>query len=286
MNLLRKNLLWYLLVFLALATGLIFYTLFFEDDGGKLKVIALNIGQGDSIFIETPNGNQIIVDGGPDKSLLSELGKVMPFYDHSIDMIVVTNPDKDHYAGFIDLLDSYSVGKVLEPGTFSPTPTYEVLEKAIAEKNIPKLIAQRGMKIELGGGAVLDILFPDRDVSKVSSNTGSLVAKLTYGATSFMLTGDSVDEIEHFLVAINKGSLKSDVLKVGHHGSRTSSSPEFVAEVAPSTAVMACGKDNTYGHPHKETLETLSNFGAKIFRTDQDGRVTFISDGVKVVSKN
>ncbi|HYC34251.1 MAG TPA: MBL fold metallo-hydrolase [Candidatus Paceibacterota bacterium] len=247
-----------------------------------LQVSVLNIGQGDSIYIKAPNGNEMIIDGGPDQKLLSELGSVMPFFDKSVDVIVVTNPDKDHYAGFIDMLDRYSVGKLIESGTISSTPTYHAFEEKVKEKGIERIIAQRGMKVVLDEKreVYLEILFPNRDVSSESSNDGSIVAKLVYGNTCMMLQGDSTAAVEQeVLIKENKESLKCELLKVGHHGSRTSSLPEYIKAVSSETAIISLGKDNRYGHPHKEVLETLENQNIKILRTDIEGRITFVSDG-------
>jgi competence protein ComEC len=267
------------LIALLVATLFIWYAVFQEDRRGVLTVAMLDIGQGDAIFIEAPNGNQLMVDGGPPKTVLRTLPKMMPFYDRSLDMLLVTNPDTDHMGGFIDLLKNYKVESVVEPGTKSPTATYAELERAVEKEGAKKIIARRGMKIFLDDDVYLDILFPDRDVSAFKTNDGSIVARLVYGETSFMLTGDAPSGIERYLVSVDGAKLKSDVLKVGHHGSRTSTSPEFVGFVSPTTAIISDGKDNKYGHPHKETLDTLEKFGVKVLRTDQIGTIILRSDG-------
>jgi competence protein ComEC len=258
-------------------------------NGGKqLQVSVLNIGQGDSIYIKAPNGVEMIIDGGPDQKLLSELGSVMPFFDKYIDLIVVTNPDKDHYAGFIDMLDRYKVGKVLEPGTISSTPTYHSFEEKIKEKGVEKIIAHRGQKVMLDEkrNVYLEILFPDRDASGMSTNEGSLVSKLVYGNTCMILQGDSPAEIERYLLSIsNPQDFKCQILKVGHHGSRTSTSKEYVEAIDPQYALISLGQDNRYGHPHKEVLETLGNAGIEILRTDLESRITFVSDRVEWMRK-
>ena len=141
-------------------------------------------------------------------------------------------------------------------------------------QNIPDILAKRGMRLDIGGGAVIDILFPDQDVSSWTSNDGSIVARLQYGDESIMLTGDATMKTEKIILGENPSSaLHSTVLKVGHHGSRTSTSNEFVKAVSPTYALISDGKDNKYGHPHPETLDTLAQFGAKIFRTDLLGTI-------------
>lgn len=245
----------------------------------------LDIGQGDAIYIEAPNGNQMLIDGGPPKAVLSALRSVMPFYDRTIDALLVTNPDKDHIAGFIDVLERYKVGTVTLPGTDSPTGTYAELEKAVSLEKAERVVAERDMKINLGGGAFFEILFPDRDISGLGTNTGSIVGRLVYGQTSVMFTGDAPDEIEKYLISLDGKNLKSDILKVGHHGSRTSTSAEFVGFVSPSLALISDGKGNSYGHPHQETLETLEKFGVTVLRTDQVGTIRLVSDGENISVK-
>ncbi len=212
----------------------------------------LDIGQGDALFIESPTGTQILFDSGPPRKILSTLSRVMSPFDRDIDAIVITNPDADHIGGFMDVLRVYKVGAVFEPGTVSDSKTYQNLKEEMENKNIPDILVKRGMHLDIGGGATIDILFPDRDVFDWSSNDGSIVAKLTYGETSFMLTGDSTIKTEKIILSKNSPEvLDSTILKVGHHGSRTSSSAKFIKAVSPEYALISNGKDNKYGHPHR-----------------------------------
>ncbi len=285
MQKLRENLHWYILGLLFVATILVWYAVAAEDRGGKLTVAFLDVGQGDAIFIESPAGNQIMIDGGPPGSVLRPLGRVMPFYDRTIDMLIVSNPDKDHFGGFLDILRAYKVGAMLEPGTVGASAEYKTLEELTPKEPAPRILAVRGEKLHLGGGATLEILFPDRDVSLVSTNDGSIVARLSYGNTSVLFTGDSPQSIEHYLVSLDGARLKSDVLKVGHHGSRTSTSVDLVGVVAPSMAIISDGKGNSYGHPHRETLETLAQFQVPVHRTDLEGTIILQSDGETIFVK-
>lgn len=266
------------LVFLCIG---IWYVASFTLHKGLLTVSFLNVGQGDAIYIEAPNGTQTIIDGGPDNSLLGELGKVMPFYDKNIDVLIVTNPDKDHFAGFVSLLRLFKVDYVFESGTKQNTQIYKNLEEEIKERNIPKYIASRGQKIILDekNNAYIEILYPEGDVSNLSSNDGSIVAKLVYASTSVMLQGDSTKMVEYKLLNSEPLSLDADILKIGHHGSKTSTADSYVKAVTPDYAVISLGKDNSYGHPHKDTLDTLNNSNIPVLRTDIEGRITFVSDG-------
>ncbi|MDQ3244964.1 MAG: MBL fold metallo-hydrolase, partial [bacterium] len=191
-----------------------------------------------------------------------------------------TNPDADHIAGFLDVLKVYKVGVVLEPGTFNPSKTYENLKNEIKKQNIPVILARAPMQIDLGGGARMDVLFPDRDVSNWDRNEGSIISKLSYGQNSIMLTGDAnVDTEKIILEKYPPEFLNADILKVGHHGSYTATRDTFVKAISPRYALISVGKDNTYGHPHIETLATLKSFGAEILRTDLLGTIIFESDG-------
>src|SRR3989344_8665818 len=274
----RKNLQWYFLGLLFAATFFVWYAVFAESDQ-RLTVAFLNVSQGDAILINTPGNQQILIDGGPNKQVLAELSKVMPFYDRSIDVVIATHPDQDHISGLLDVLERYEVDFVVEPGVESATAVYEGLENLIGEKGIKKILARRGMKLVLGENAYLLILFPDRDVSGMDTNDASIVAKLVYGNTSFLFTGDSPKKIEEYLVSLDGKNLDVDVLKAGHHGSKTSSAEEFLNAVSPVYAVVSAGKDNRYGHPHQEVLDALNNLGIKALRTDESGAIKIKSNG-------
>ena len=285
-----------ILVILLLVAAFSVYAASREDRGGILTVAFLDIGQGDAIFIDTPSGNQMLIDGGPGKSVLRELSKVMPFYDRSIDVVIATHADQDHVGGLPNVLKNYKVNIFMEPGLSGPSSSYEELEKMVERLDTPtqgrgadqsvgfkKILARRGMVVDLGDGAILQILFPVIDPPGTNTNMSSIVAKLVYGENEFMLTGDSPIAIEDYLVSL--GGLKSDVLKAGHHGSKTSSSDEFVRAVAPQYTVISAGKNNRYGHPHQEVLDILNNFGTKILFTFELGQIVFKSDGINLELK-
>ena len=278
----RDNIKKYWLLFftgvLVILTIYIFY-LDWQNSNKKLTFAVLDVGQGDAIFIESPTGVQILVDGGPPKKVMSKLTRVLPLFDRSIDAMIITNPDADHIAGFLDVLKMYKVGQVFEAGTYNDSKIYQNLKEETKNKNIPNSLAKKGMRFDIGDGAVIDILFPDRDVSDWTTNDGSVVAKLTYGNTSIMLTGDATAETEKIILQeYSTEFLDSDILKVGHHGSKTSSSREFIQIVSPEYAIISDGKNNKYGHPHQTTIDILESFGAKILRTDQLGTIIFSCD--------
>lgn len=246
-----------------------------------LTVSFLNVGQGDAIFIEGPTGIQMLVDGGRDRSVLRELTKRMGPLDRSIDIVVATHPDADHIGGLVGVFQNYRVSNFMSSHIASDTNTsLALLDVVEHEQNINVHVARRGQRIELGGGAYADILFPDRDVSHVETNTGSVIMRVVYGESEFMLTGDSPQAIEDYLVSLDGPALQSGVLKAGHHGSRTSTSDRWLSAVLPSAVVISAGEHNSYGHPHQEVLEKVQALGARIVYTF-DGAVTFVSNGTR-----
>ena len=269
-------------VFLLIVVNVFLFRLDWQNSHRVLTFAMLDVGQGDALFIETPSGTQVMLDAGPARKVLGPLQKIMSPFDKSIDAIIITNPDADHIGGLVDILKNYKVGEIFESGTLTDSKIYQNLREEMKKQNIPDILAKRGMRLDIGGGVFIDILFPDRDVSEWATNDGSVVARLTYGNTSIMLTGDAPTKTEQIILSENSPTLlKSTVLKVGHHGSRTSSSASFVKAVAPSYALISDGKDNSYGHPHPDTLATLSKFGVKIFRTDLLGSIILKCDRIK-----
>lgn len=269
----RPKLKWYLFGVLIGVNILIWYHVFYQAPSLKMSVDFMDVGQGDAIFIKSPVGNQVLVDGGPNSKILEEIGNSMSFFDRKIDLLIISNPDKDHIAGFIDVLKKYDVGAVVLPGTYNESLVYQELNKLIEQKGVRRMIAKRGMVIDIGGGAKITFLFPDRDVSGLSVNEGSIVAKLEYGDTATLLMGDSTKGIEEYLVDLDGEELNADILKVGHHGSKTSTSEEFLSISSPKYAVISSGRGNPYGHPNKETLEALKRFNVDVLRTDEKGTI-------------
>lgn len=244
-----------------------------------LKVAFLDIGQGDAIYIEAPNGNQVLIDGGRDNHVLARLSEVMPRGDTTLNTVIATHPDADHVGGLPSVFEKYTVGSFFEPGVYSDTKVYQDLESLAVREGSAHVLARKGTLIELDHEVILEILFPDGDVSWLETNDASIVARLTYGKTSFLLTGDSPIMTEDFLIQTEPDKLDSDILKLGHHGSRTSSSEEYLKVVSPSLAIISAGKNNSYGHPHKEVTDRLQTMHIPSLSTVDNGTIVIESDG-------
>lgn len=249
----------------------------------ELQVSFLDVGQGDSILIRSPTGVTILIDGGPDRSVLREMPKKLGFMERAIDLIIETHPDKDHIAGLADVLQKYDVSYFMDPGIPNDTNAAAELRDALGkEPGLTRFLARRGMRLHLGGGAYADVLFPDRDVSQGETNDGSVTLRVVYGSTSFLMAGDLPTPQEDYLAALDGTALRSDVLKASHHGSKHSSSSAWLAAVHPSIAVISAGKKNSYGHPAPEVLERIRAAGAGIRSTIDTGTITFTSDGTRI----
>ncbi|HVU06560.1 MAG TPA: ComEC/Rec2 family competence protein [Candidatus Paceibacterota bacterium] len=258
---------------------------FVED--GLLHVYFLDIGQGDAIYVRAPDGSDMLVDSGPSAEVLREkLSDVMPPGDRKIDVVVETHPDADHISGFPDILEDFEVGSFLEPGIGSKNSIDDEIKKLVSEKGIRDIRARRGESYKIGPDVSFRILFPDEDVSNYKdTNEASIVAEVVYASTTVLLTGDSPKKIENHLMKLDAAGLRSDILKLGHHGSRTSSGKAFVQAVSPAYAIVSAGEGNRYGHPHKEVLDILRSLHIPVLRTDREGTIEFVSDGKRVWRK-
>lgn len=258
----------------ALTSGTLFFT---AQPDGLLHVYFLNVGQGDSILIRTPSGKNILVDGGPEKKVLLELNKVLPFWNSTFDYIVPTHPDRDHIEGLIPVLKRYSVKNILTTGVYKNDYLSETFLRLIHEKNIPVTFTEANSDITFDDGVTIDILFPfSQNIGReTDTNSTSLVAEVIYGEHEILLTGDADASVEEKLIAA-RAPIKTDVLKVAHHGSKTSTGEAFLRAVNPEFAVISVGKGNSYHHPHPSVLKRLTTCDREILRTDLDGRIEMI----------
>ena len=250
-----------------------------------LSVTFLDVGQGQSIFIEGPRGSQVLVDGGPSpKDAARRLGGIMGPLDRSLDVVVLTHPDEDHFRGLSEVVRRYDVGLALEGPGETENPLYEEWRSAIEAEQVRKVEASAGHSFVLDGGVNVDVLNPSPSQSGLGgNNNNSLVLMLTYGDISFLLTADIEAEAERRLV--REGAfLDAEVLQVAHHGSRTSTTPGFLRQVSPVVAVISSGANNPYGHPHPDVVARVeSSTGAgMIYNTAQSGDIRFQTDGARL----
>jgi competence protein ComEC len=265
-------------IVLALASVLVWLVIL-GSPGDRLSVTFLDVGQGDAILIRSPSGHNILVDGGPSgEAITAALGRHLPFWDRHLHLVVLTHPDQDHLAGLVTVLERYDVDQVLAPALADDSATVRAWQEAIAAKDIPQREAFAGQWLDLGDGARLSVVCPPPE-ALAAEDDSSLVLKVSLGEAAFLLTGDIGAETEASLVS-NHADLRAPVLKVAHHGSRTSTSTAFLAAVEPLTAVISVGEDNGYGLPALETLDRLGK--RPVFRTDRHGDVEMSTDGRKL----
>jgi competence protein ComEC len=247
-----------------------------------LTVRFLDVGQGDAIHIMTPDGYEILIDGGPSVAVLREFAHGRSFFDKYIDVVIATHPDTDHVAGLVDIFKRYEVGMIIETAVEHDAPAARAYRDAAGAEGARRILAQAGQIIQLGASTTVRILSPRGDTSKWENNAASIVLQVVYGDIEFMLTGDATSGIEEYLVKVYGEQLESEVLKLGHHGSKTSSSEVFLEAVRPLYAVVSAGADNRYGHPHQDVVARASSAGARLVSTAEQGTIIFESDGRSV----
>ncbi len=247
----------------------------------QLKVSFFDIGQGDAALVTLPDKENILIDGGPDKNVIYKLDKYLPNQNRTIDLMILTHPDSDHLNGLVEVLKRFTVSKIFYTGVSDSNRVYREWQEIIKNKNIPVLIFNGPEQLELSENIFLKFFWPEKNINGQSlkdDNLGSLAFKLSFGKISFLFTGDINQNIEKKI--LNNGvNLSADVLKVAHHGSKTSSTIRFLEEARPHYAVISVGEDNRLGHPNLSTILNLNKVNSRILRTDKDGDIIFTTDG-------
>ncbi|MFH1598419.1 MAG: MBL fold metallo-hydrolase [Patescibacteria group bacterium] len=269
-----------IIIIILTALGMAACLFLYQEKEKLLEVVFMDVGQGDAILIKTPYDQQILIDGGPDNQVLQKLGQHMPFWDRSIDLLILTHPHSDHVGGLPAVMDRYQVEQIFYTGVLHTSPDYLAWLQKIEEQAVDLKITKSGDRVNLGNDLYLDTLFPLEDYTNQEVedlNGTSVVNKLVYGQHAFLLTGDLPAEQE--LAVLNQGiNVTADVLKVGHHGSKYSSSSEFLSDVDPQYAIVQVGQDNKFGHPHLVALNNIESSGAVILRSDKLGDIKCQSD--------
>jgi competence protein ComEC len=254
--------------------------------GDDLHISFLDVGEGDAVLVQK-GSRQVLVDGGPSpREITLGLGSRMPFWDRTVDLVVLTHPHQDHLAGLVEVLRRYRVGQVLYPALDYDSPLYDEWSRLITDKGIKSTFACAGQQIDMGDGIIIKVLSPLAEPvtgSESDIDNNSVVLRLNAGDISFLLAADIMSEAERELIR-ERADLSATVLKVAHHGSATSTTQEFLAVVSPQAVVISCGADNKFGHPDTEVLSRLEGeIGAdNIYRTDEHGTIDFITDGERL----
>jgi competence protein ComEC len=224
----------------------------------------------------------MLIDGGPDGTVLRRLATELPWFDRTLDIVLGTHPDKDHIGGLVDVLKRFKVGQIITTENTGETMVASTFQKGLVQEGSTLIMARAGQVYQLGASTTLTIFAPAGNPEMLESNTASIVAKLSYGEIDFMLTGDAPSNIEDYLVKTYGDQLASEVLKLGHHGSKTSTSELFLDTVKPQYAVASVGRDNSYGHPHSSVVEAVATRNINLVSTAEVGNITFVSNGREV----
>ncbi|MDD5606278.1 MAG: ComEC/Rec2 family competence protein [Candidatus Pacebacteria bacterium] len=270
----KKNLFF---LFCLLIINIFLWQVIFQITCPYFQVTFLDVGQGDSIFLRTPQNHYILIDGGSSSKVLEHLDKKIPFFKNNIDLVILTHAHDDHYLGLIDVFQRYKVNNFLWNGVETKASSFLKLQELVKDSNI--IIAKKEQRIR-AGFVFLEVLHPVNSEQIKDLNNTSVVTKVSFKNNSFLFTGDIYQEIEKELENID-----SDVLQIAHHGSKTSTSEEFLRLVNPKYAIISVGKDNSYGHPHDIVLKRIQKYDIFVLRTDLLGNINFFSDGEKLEIK-
>lgn len=249
-----------------------------------LTVHFLDVGQGDAFLIVSPTGKTVLVDAGPPDYADRFVMRLKQLTSRPLDLVILTHAHADHMGGMEKAVLALGARVCLDAGFDHPSPWYEQLLQTLGRLKVPLRVASPGRQIDLGGGATLTLLAPPQPFltgTRSDTNSNSIVARLVYGKTAFYLASDSETATERSVLATTS-DLQSDVYKVAHHGSAQASTPELLARIKPSIAIISVGAGNDYGHPTQETLDRLRDAGVKVYRTDLNGEITVRSNGVRL----
>jgi len=273
---------WRLILALLLLAALTAWSAFLYSGDDRLHVYLFDVGQGDSILVKL-HDFEILVDGGPDSTIVNHLGSTLPPWDRTIELVILTHPHADHVTGLVDVLERYDVGTVWGTGVIHTSDVYLSFFKKIQEKGIQYQVVKSGDRLE-NHGLAIDVMYPKESFAQQrleNVNLSSIVTMITYEKFRILLTGDAEEPIQEELVT-SDADLTAHVLKVPHQGSRDADLPTFLEKVRPLLAVLSVGTNNRYGHPHEEVIQRYEALKISLVRTDRDGTIHLTSDGQAV----
>lgn len=266
----------------ALLATFLFVKIAKSPDADLAKAYFFDVGQGDAILFQNDR-DQLLVDGGPDGTILERLGEVMPIDDRTIEKVVLTHPHADHLVGLLQVIDRYQIGEIYGTGVVSDSDYYLEFLSKVKDKKIPYIVPDIGLTEGLFDTAKITFLWPGQNfVKKTASNLNntSLVSKVCVIDECVFLTGDAEEDERRDLLdnykMERKSLIKADILKVSHHGSRNGTDENFIQLVDPKQAIISAGADNQFGHPHTETLDILKKINVEIKRTDLEGTIEIV----------
>lgn len=268
---------------ISIISGILLYEAFSYNH--NLRVVFLDVGQGDSTLIQTPSGKNIIIDTGPRNNIGDQLSKYISDSYRVIDVLILTHPDLDHIGGTLSVLKNFKVKKFMHSGLLAGIPLYRAIAETISQEDVFIYEAKAGQRIIIEPDMFIDIYSPHDAIESFDANEYSIVMHVHYKDTSILLTGDASKINESDIVEVYEAQLRSDILKVGHHGSQTSTLDSFVQSVNPSFGIISAGCNNRFGHPHPNVLATLFKHKVEILETCTEGDIVFESDGVEWIRK-
>jgi competence protein ComEC len=263
------------ILLVGVISNILIWSLYFSLPDGRLHLKVYDVGQGDSIFLETASGYRILVDGGPSNKVLGYLGKDLPFYSRRIDLLILTHPDADHITGLLEVIKQYKITSLWINGREKDTRLFEEWKKILTERKIPTKVVNQGNKIIFPDATQIEVLWPKEGYSSSNTNEGSIVISISFGNFDAILAGDADKSVQPYTSGL--GAI--EFLKVPHHGAKEALDEDFIRTIGAEISVISVGGDNRYGHPSEKTINILDSFGSKIYRTDKNGTVEIVSDG-------
>jgi competence protein ComEC len=258
-----------------IAGNLLIWGFFLSLPDGKLHLKVYDVGQGDSIFLETAAGYKILIDGGPDNKVLGYLGNDLPFYSQRIDLLILTHPEADHLTGLLEVIKRYQIKTLWISNVSNKTRLFEDWQRLLAEKRIPTTIVYQGDKMIFPDKTVVSVLWPRKDAYRSDLNSNSIVVEVSFDNFDALLTGDADQNSQPY----TSDSRPVEVFKVPHHGSKTALNVTFVSLIKPAVSIISVGAKNLYGHPSENTINLLKSVGSKVYRTDKNGTIEVVSNG-------